>query len=194
VKIYSAEQIRKADAYTIANEPISSVDLMERAATSLFQALLNQITKEQQIYILCGSGNNGGDGLVLARLLVGQGFSVKVFYLKSDRYSDDFSVNLKRLINLTAVQINQISSNEDFPNFESCEVIVDALFGTGLSKPLRGIVSDLVHLANAANCKRVSIDMPSGLFADQLTDLDAAIFRADLTYSFQYPKLAFFFA
>lgn len=192
MKILALEQIREADRYTIENEPIASADLMERAANALFQWLLPRLRKEQGIHIFCGIGNNGGDGLVLARLLVNQGFDVNtsvVWYGPTG--SPDFLINLERLREIKYSKVADISAQTVFPAIESGDLVVDCLFGSGLNKPISGFVSGLVNHINDSGAFVVSVDMPSGLFADK--DSDAAhnhIIQADYTLTFEFAKLA----
>jgi len=186
--------IREADSYTIINEPVTSIDLMERAATALFNALVGKLQPTQQIVIFAGSGNNGGDGLVLARLLDQHNFPVKVYLVRfSEKGSPDFETNLLRLREQTSIVAKQISSESDFPELSAGWIVVDALFGSGLNKGVTGLVADLINYINKLEAVIVSIDIPSGLFADQPTDIKhSAVVSADYTYTFEWPKLAFF--
>lgn len=192
LKIFSSEQVRKADAYTIQNEPVSSIDLMERAAIASFDWMTtNQDLTEKRVLIFCGPGNNGGDGLAIARMLHKKQVEVSVFIPGEPvKKSEDFSVNLQRLKecgvetqSFDAFDLNQLTDNE---------IIVDALFGSGLSKPLEGIYKELVNQINTSKCITIAIDIPSGLLADKPIDpVKESIIRADYTLSFQFPKLAF---
>ena len=166
MKILSIEQIREADRYTIENEPISSEDLMERAAGQVFEWLMARVTKEHKVKIFCGNGNNGGDGLVVARRLTKAGIPNQVYMLPD------------------------LHSALDFPTFGPNEIIVDALFGSGLNRPVEGVAAELINYLNQQKAIRVSIDIASGLFADAPSP-NAAIFRPDYTLTFQMPKLAF---
>ncbi|MFA8449970.1 MAG: NAD(P)H-hydrate dehydratase [Bacteroidales bacterium] len=193
IKILPVENIRQADAYTIENEPISSVDLMERAATNAFNWILKRLKKEQTVHVFCGPGNNGGDGLVIARLLKFVGYKVCVYILDGvSSYSNDFLHNKHRLqeVDLSCVKI---SASDDVPNISSDDLIVDALFGSGLSKPIVGLLGDLIKRINAMKAVVISIDIPSGLFADRTSiKRGSNIIHADYTLSFEVPKLAFF--
>jgi ADP-dependent NAD(P)H-hydrate dehydratase / NAD(P)H-hydrate epimerase len=194
LKIFSSEQVRRADRYTILNEPVSSTDLMERAGTACINWLNNfKDIKNKSILIFCGPGNNGGDGLVIARLLHEQHIDVKAFIPEdTTTKSEDFTANLQRAascgVNLLPFDsINTISSGKDV-------IIIDALFGSGLSKPLEGIYKELVVMINNSNSVTISIDIPSGLYADKPVDLSReTCVKADYTLSFQFPKLAFLF-
>lgn len=191
MKILSVEQIREADKYTIENEPIESVDLMERAATKVFEWLYRRVSREKVIRIFCGMGNNGGDGLVVARLFYAQDIVPQVFMVcYSDKMSHDCEVNYYRLLNETQVPMFDIMSEDDFPPINDNDIIVDAIFGSGLNRPPQGMTADLISYLNQSHAIRIAIDIPSGLFADQPSAL-GFIFKADYTLSFQFPKLAF---
>ena len=191
MKILSTEQIRLADQYTIQNEPISSVDLMERAATQLFHWLRPQVNTESQVKIFCGMGNNGGDGLVLARLLYFDWVTPQVYMVRySEKMSPDCEANYQRLQKETKVPVYDIHSAEDFPTVNDKEIIIDALFGSGLNRPIEGLAEELIDYLNQQHGIRVAIDIASGLFADRPSPA-AAIFKADYTLTFQVPKLAF---
>jgi len=196
IKIFSVEKIREADAYTIKNEPVSSVDLMERAAKECFIWLAQKAKPLQAFVVFCGPGNNGGDGLVIARMLAGANYQVQVNILNlNDKYSADFQVNLKRLEAVENANIQYLSSeNPGFQDIPPQAIIVDAMFGSGLNKNLRGFPEQIVKQLNKLPNIKVSVDMPSGLFSDSSTvGRGVTIFMADYTISFQFPKLAFLF-
>lgn len=190
--IYNVATNREADKYTIENEPIASVDLMERASLACVEKLLDQgMTPEMPVYIFCGPGNNGGDGLAIARLLCRKGFIVRVFIPDPDEnYSQDFNINLERLQHMQT-EIRFLT-DFDIKEIEENAVLVDALFGSGLSRKLSGIYAETVQKINNAAGYKVSIDVPSGLYCDSVTDSDIIV-KADVTLTFQYPKLAFLF-
>lgn len=191
MKILSTEKIRQADQYTIQNEPIPSVDLMERAATQVFQWLITHINKECKIKIFCGMGNNGGDGLVVARLLFNEGFVSQVFMVRySEKMSHDCEVNYLRLQQETQVMVRDIRSEKDWPVFSEGDIIIDALFGSGLNRAIEGLTAELINHLNQQKAIRIAIDIASGLFADSPSPA-AAIFKPDYTLTFQMPKLAF---
>jgi len=199
MKILTTIQKREADQYTIQNEPISSVDLMERAAGLCTDWILKHWTdKKQQFKIFVGPGNNGGDGLVIARLLANAGFNPKIF-LVSEKLSSDAQINLERLLQYNNVKIFYLTAENSFPDFEQSDIIIDALFGSGLSKPLHGFVAQLVDKINQSGCQIISIDIPSGLlgednFSNQQKTQTAIIIKATCTLTFQTPWLSFFFA
>jgi hydroxyethylthiazole kinase-like uncharacterized protein yjeF len=189
MKILSAPQLREADTATIASEPIASIDLMERAATACFDWLMECFTAEQRFAIVCGIGNNGGDGLAIARMLLSAGKQVQVFLVGDAAIgSPDFTANYHKLHQSTITTITGAEGlTGDF------DVIIDALFGTGLNKPVKGVQAEIINALNSADAIRVAIDIPSGLYADDNTDNDGTVFKADYTLTFEQPKLAFFF-
>lgn len=190
MKIFTAEQIKKWDAFTIAHEPITSVNLMERAAGACFKWLLGKNFGLHHFRIFCGKGNNGGDGLALARLLTGHGCRASVYILELGNIgSPDFQTNLERLRSCSS-DIHFIRSAEFFPEIGETDMVVDALFGTGLHSPPEGISRELVEHINRCKAPIVSIDMPSGLYADK-TSKGNMVVRATITLSFQNHKLAF---
>ncbi len=189
MKIFSADQIRKWDQYTIHYEPIASIDLMERAAKKCVQWLLDNFLKAKSFKIICGKGNNGGDGLAIARLLSEKGLNVEVYILESGKLgTEDFQTNLQRL-HIIPVNIRYIQSPEHFPSFEKSDIIIDALYGSGINKPLEGLNEKLVQHINNTKYKVISIDVPSGLFMDESSS-GHTIIQADHTLSFQTQKLS----
>lgn len=191
MKIFSAAQIRAWDQYTIAHEPIASIDLMERAAQALAQWVIQHIAPDKTLYFFCGPGNNGGDGFALARLLREQFSNIQVYTIARSKQSPDCQTNRERLQKL-GVTINQLVSPADFPTICLGDMIIDALFGTGLNKSLEGLADELVQYLNNSTATCISIDMPSGLLADGPTT--RTVIKATHTLSFQCPKLAFLVA
>lgn len=197
MKILLSEQIREADAYTIKHEPIASVDLMERAAKALAEWIVNHFEADRKISIFAGSGNNGGDGLALARILTDKGYNCFVFVpVFNSKQSPDFLINKERLDKQGKVTIQYLEATDNLPSLDNSAVIVDGLFGTGLSRPLKGFAAKIVEHINLASeiAQIVAIDLPSGLFGEDNTqNQGGAIIRAHHTLTFQCPKLAFMF-
>jgi NAD(P)H-hydrate epimerase len=193
MKIFPGEEIKKADAYTIANEPIQSIDLMERAAKKLTKWISKRVDNTHVIRIFAGSGNNGGDGLALARLLAKKKYLVEVYIIKGEgKYSPDCETNLNRLQEIETLRINFLKEAKDFLLIDEDDIVVDALFGSGLSRPVSGFVAEIIDFINKSSAIKVAIDVPSGLFIDRHSnEKEGAIVRADYTLSFQMPKLAF---
>ncbi|GAA5029050.1 bifunctional NAD(P)H-hydrate repair enzyme [Marivirga lumbricoides] len=188
IKILSTEQVRKADEYTIKNEPISSINLMERASKKVAEWVLHRFSKKFKVCIIAGSGNNGGDGLAVARILNGYGYKVYVLLVLGGAGSDDFNENLDRLKNLSSV--NFVSKAEDFEGISGEKIYIDAVFGSGLSRDIEGEPAELIHTINQHYGVKLAIDIPSGIYADKHST-GKSIFKADHTLSFQTPKLAF---
>ena len=195
MKIFCSKQIAEIDVYTITSESLASIDLMERASSKLFEWIFKQYTLKQDFKIFVGPGNNGGDGLALARMLVEAKFEVEVYLINiSKELSPDCHINLERLKNLSHVRICEISKSDNFPSIPEKCVVVDALFGSGLSRPLGGLVKDLVKLINDSKAEVIAVDIPSGLFGeDNASNNLSDCIQADYTLSFQFPKLSFLF-
>jgi len=187
-----SSQMREADAYTIANEPIASIDLMERASKAFVGWFVNHFPEQNKsISIYCGTGNNGGDGLAITRMLDEHGYQkVKVFIARfTDKSTDDFNTNLERL-KKTSVSVTEIKNGEEFGE-EKAEIIIGALLGTGLNKPLSGDFKRLVTYLNDLKRTVVSVDVPAGLFSDGEMPKDAVALKSDLVITFQQPKISF---
>lgn len=195
MKILNTQQIREADTYTIKHEPIASIDLMERAARECENWYESHFKRARKVYIFCGTGNNGGDGLAIARLLNIYDYNVIVFIVRhSDKTSPDFSINLKQLKKSKNVDIIDISETSQLPELPDNIVIIDALLGSGLSKPLTGLLADVVEHINKSNASTIiSIDIPTGLFAEDNSSNTGKVICADYTLTFELPKLAFLF-
>ena len=195
MKILEVEKIRQADAYTIENEPIASADLMERAAVACLNWLLHRYPVSLGIRIICGPGNNGGDGFALARMLAEAGYFVEVYALSlGNQQSGDCLANMQRLLSTTDTKVTWLSSGDTLPDFEESDMIIDAIFGSGLSRQVEGFAADIIRQINTSPAKIISIDIPSGLFADASSIHNPnGIVQADFTLSFELPKLAFLF-
>ena len=192
MKIFKSSIVREADAYTIEHEPISSIDLMERAAGKCFKYISDKFENEDY-YIFAGPGNNGGDGLVVARLLAGAGKNVNVYIVKfTDKFSDDFKINLQRLEEQNKASVKELNAINFFPSINEDAIIIDAIFGSGLSRPVEGFPAEVIHKINSSKAYTIAIDIPSGLFGeDNSQNIKANIVKANLTLTFQFPKLSF---
>ncbi len=196
MKILTAEQIREADKYTIANEPISSIDLMERAAEACTSWLAEHFSKDTNFIVICGLGNNGGDGLAIARHLLAKELKVETFIIPFfSKASEDFSTNKKRLQEIKGAKLTEIKEPHDL-NFTSNKntVLIDAILGSGLSKPVDGKLADIIQRINTSRLPIVAIDMPSGLSMEDNTGFDRKnIINASFTLTFETPKLSLLF-
>ena len=191
MKIFSTSQVRALDAYTIEQEPVASIDLMERAAQAIFEAYAKSFDLQRPVLIVAGPGNNGGDALALARILVWVKTDVRVLLLHNGNLSADCETNLKQLRNLKAEIITEITDSFVFPNINKETVIVDGIFGSGLSRPAEGIFAESIEHINRSGCEVASIDVPSGLHGEHNPDISVPIVKATHTFTLQFPKLAF---
>ncbi len=197
MKIFTSAQIHEHDKYTIEHEPISSVDLMERAAKAITPDIAERWAANTPVVVFAGPGNNGGDALAVARMLADKGYQVRVYLFNiHNNLSADCSVNRKRLNESKKIKsFSEISLNFDPPQLTEDTLVVDGLFGSGLNKPLSGGFASLVKYINQSPSKVVSIDIPSGLMCEDNTyNIRTNIIRADVTLTLQYKKLAMMFA
>ena len=203
MKILSATQLKAIDAYTIEHEPITSINLMERASRAVADKICSRWDVNTPVKIFAGPGNNGGDALAIARMLGEANYKVYVYLFNtSDDLSPDCQVNKQRLIDFQDVKQNtlgvqnieftEITSQFKPPKLEVGDLVIDGLFGTGLSRPLNGGYASVVKYINASPATVVSIDVPSGLMCEDNTyNVMNHIVKANVTYTIQYPKLAF---
>jgi len=191
MKILPVELIRAADAFTIKNELISSIDLMERAASSCANWLGEKLNKQQKVKIFVGPGNNGGDGVAIARLLSEKGFAIQLYILCfTENFSKDFLKNQSRLPK--NIETFNINSEKDIPNICENDIVIDAIFGSGLTRPIFGFVAKVIRKINESKSLTISIDIPSGLFVDKtVSSSKGEIVFADYSLSFAPAKLAF---
>ena len=153
MKILNAAEIRLWDQYTIEHEPISSINLMERAAATCVQWIKEAGLLPHSFAIFCGKGNNGGDGLAIARMLAAEHCTVEVYILEfGHKGTDDFQVNLERL-HQARTDIRYIQTEKNFHEFKPGEIIIDALFGSGLNRPLEAVTAKLVEHINQSGCR-----------------------------------------
>jgi NAD(P)H-hydrate epimerase len=193
MKLFNIENIRLIDELTVKYEPISSLSLMERAATAFYNRFRTLYGDIKHVYVLCGPGNNGGDALAVARMLKDAKCDVTVFLFENKKLSDNCLKNKQRILDeyprtlkiFTDSFVEPLVLNEN-------SIIIDGLFGSGLTRPISGIYSQAVQWINNCSCEVVSIDIPSGLFGDVEMLEDQPIVKANLTLTFQFPKLSFF--
>jgi len=192
-KIFTTAQIRLCDSYTIANEPIASIELMERAAKAIFN-YLNDVIVTDCFEVYCGQGNNGGDGLAVARMLASVNKKVKVYIIKEkEKGSLDYDLNFEQLKKIKQVECIEIISKIDLINPERDVIIIDALLGTGLKQMAKGLTKDAIDFLNEQKNEKIAIDIPSGLLCDEPALEGGSIVKATVTLSFQFMKLAFLF-
>jgi len=198
MKFFSTSQIRQLDKFTIENEPIASIDLMERAAGAIYEKYLQTFSYKLPVCVFAGSGNNGGDALAVARMLLFKGLSVQVFLIRNTKLSDDCERNRQRLQDEFPNSLTELKTEFIAPQIKTDTVIIDGLLGSGLSRPLTGLFAKAVEWINQSGCKVVAIDIPSGLHGEELalstegeSEKTSYIVKADNTFSLQFPKLAF---
>jgi len=196
MKIFTSHQISELDHFTMEHEPIRSIDLMERAAKALAQAIASRWDARKPVVVFAGPGNNGGDALAVARLLAERSYGVEVYLFNiNNKLSEDCAANKQRLLNVRRVKaFNEVVEEFDPPQLDADTLVVDGLFGSGLNKPLTGGFASLVKYINQSPATIVSIDVPSGLMTEDNTyNVRANIIRADVTLTLQQKKLAFLF-
>ncbi len=197
MKIFTSAQIHELDKYTVEHEPITSLNLMERAAKALTRAIEEEWSNRTPVVVFAGPGNNGGDALAVARMLCEDGYLVNVFLFNvHNKLSADCASNKKRLMEAKRVKLfTEITVNFDPPQLDADTLVVDGLFGSGLNKPLAGGFAAMVKYINQSPAKVVSIDIPSGLMTeDNSYNIHANIIRADLTLTLQQKKLSMLLA
>ena len=196
MKIFTNAQIKELDKYTIEHEPVSSINLMERAAKALTRAITDVWNNSVPVVVFAGPGNNGGDALAVARMLGDLGYQVSVYLFNiRGHLSEDCAINKRRLTDSKrAKEFIEVTQEFDPPRLEKGMLVVDGLFGSGINKPLAGGFASLVKYINASSAEVVAIDVPSGLMTEDNTyNVRANTIRADLTLTIQQPKLSFLF-
>lgn len=196
MKIFPSALIKELDAFTIENEPIASIDLMERAAKALTNAIIRQWNNTTPVTLFAGPGNNGGDALAVARLLAEKAYKVEVYLFNTKgELSPDCQTNKELLEVMDEVTFTEVSTQFVPPHLTADHLVVDGLFGSGLNKPLTGGFAAVVKYINASPATVVAIDIPSGLMGeDNSFNTPNTIIHADYTFSLQLPKLSFLFA
>lgn len=193
MKLLNANQIKSADKFTLEEQKISSLQLMERAAETAVEYLISKFRNTQKFYIFCGKGNNGGDGFAIARLLYQKSYDVEVFTdLSNINFSDEAKTNFQKVKSISGIDLNDFSEVENM-RFKANSIILDCIFGIGLNRKIEGKIERLIQVLNTINLKKNSIDIPSGLLSDGFTPNDFTVLKADETLSFQLWKKAFFY-
>jgi NAD(P)H-hydrate epimerase len=194
MKIFTIDQIKELDRYTILHEPIESIDLMKRASQCFVDFFQSEITTDRPIYIFAGYGNNGGDALVVAKLLIHLGYHVTTYLFNTEnKLSPNCETNKNALLLLPHANFIEITNNFSPPLLQKNDVVIDGLFGSGLNRPLTGGFAAVVKFINQSKATVYSIEIPSGMFGDDNSaNNPETIIRADITPTFQTPKLSFF--
>lgn len=197
IRIYTGEQLRRIDAYTIERQDIRSIDLMERASLAFVEQFTQLFPTDRPVVVFAGPGNNGGDALAISRLLVERGFSLDVYLLNTvSRLSADCSEERQRLLHVESERLvfHEVSKQLNVPHLSADAIVIDGIFGTGINRPLGGGFAAIVQYINASPATVVAIDVPSGLMTENNDSNDSErIMRAHHTITFQTPKLAFLF-
>jgi hydroxyethylthiazole kinase-like uncharacterized protein yjeF len=190
--ILSSKQISEADKATVVKNNISSIELMEHAATLCFKWLHSRLQGDGvKIHVFCGIGNNGGDGLVIARHLFEHGYNVHCYVVNfSDKRTEEFLYNYNLLKGI-GVWPKVITHIDEFPELNYEDIVVDAIFGNGLSRKPTGFVKKLIQYLNSTNAFSLAIDFPSGLFNHKAVSDKESVLKAGHVLTFQTPKLPF---
>lgn len=194
MKIFSRDQLAQIDRLTISYEPIAEIDLMERASSALTGWLINHYSPDTRIAIFAGPGNNGGDALAIARMLSGHGFAIHIFLpALGPKRSEASRINLGRLDQYPEILMTELNDRRDFSELTKYDLILDGLYGSGLSRPLEGFVAEIIEWINESGVEVVSIDIPSGLMCDENMHNNGSVIRASCTLTLESPKLSLFF-
>lgn len=191
MKILNATQIKELDAYTIQHEPVPSIELMERASRAFVKRLQKLLQPDARLRVYCGTGNNGGDGLAITRILLQMGYAVTAVVIHyNDSLSADAAENYQKLKTEFPEKLVDVHEETDLPPLDADAIAIDALVGSGLNKPVQGLLAAGIALVNQHR-RIVSVDVPSGLYTDRSSAEQSAIVRSSLTLTFHAPKLAF---
>lgn len=190
-KLFTASQIRAWDNYTIKHEPISSIHLMERATIAFKNWFVSNYNPIQKVHLFCGPGNNGGDGFAISRILVQKGYHVTPYLVNSsNKLSDDCQQNYQKL-----AHVETISEVSDFTQetINKNDIIIDAIFGSGFSRPMSGIYKAIIEKLNSINCNKIAVDIPSGMYSDSQNLVSDTVLKVAIIVTFQTMKRSFFY-
>ena len=195
MKIFRNDQIRAIDRYTIENEGVSALELIERVAEAATCEIISRWRPNKRIASFAGPGNNGADALAIARMLIEQGYRPEIFLFNigGNRLNADCLACRDRLLEYGDIDYTEVKGNFTLPDLSRNYLVIDGLFGSGLREPLSGGFMALVRYINESGAMVVSIDVPSGMFSDWNNGvINRNIIHADLTLAIQFPRLAFF--
>lgn len=196
MKIFTTKEIREIDRYTIENEGVDGLELMDRAATGVTLEVMSRFRPKQRIVIFAGSGNNGGDALLVAAKLYEHGYSPEVilFNVRSSQLSPACEACRNMLLSMDNVRFTEVVSTYAPPELGNSDVVIDGLFGTGLRTPINSGFATLIRYISDSGAYVISIDVPSGLCGEWNSGTPRYnIMRANLTLTFQFERLSFFF-
>lgn len=193
LKILKSEQIREIDKYTIKYGPVKSIDLMEQTAKQILEKITQLFLPQESFCLFAGAGNNGGDVIALYRLMLKKNISAQLFITNpSEQFSPDNRENI-RILEQMHIPYNYWKTTDNFQLLNKNHIIIDGIFGSGLSRPVEGFYAALINFLNTLPNKKIAIDIPSGLFGEDNRQNNGAIICADITLSIQFPKLSFFY-
>ena len=196
MRFFTSELLHEIDNATCEAQNIDSLELMERAANAACYEIISRFLPGQRIIVVAGPGNNGGDALALARLLIERGYrNIEIFLFNiKGKLSHDCDEERKRLITIDGINFTEVSHEFTPPYLGKNDVVIDGLFGSGLKSPLQGGFIMLARYINESGAYVISLDIPSGLFGENNENvLHRDIVHANLTLAFQLPRLSFFF-
>lgn len=188
MKIFKTSQVREIDKRTLEKEDITSSMLMDRASLALYNRIRKLINKNDEVLILAGPGNNGGDALSVSLMMEEAGYKIKNCLCFFDKkISADTSLREKKLTNKISIK-----KAGDLPDLNQFDIIIEGLFGSGLNRPAEGDFAEIIKEVNKSSAKKISIDIPGGLFGEdnRLNNKDTII-KAEYTLSLQFPKISF---
>ena len=197
MKLFPVAQIKVCEEITLLQQNIKSLTLMEQAAAAACRWIKSKYPGKQTFLVLCGMGNNGGDGLALTRMLLQEGFSAKAIVLKhAEQFAENTTENLKLLHQLSPENIEIVEEGHFVSDLSKDIIVIDAIFGIGLNRPLKGWVAEFISEINELTNTKIALDISSGLPVDSVPALivdekNAAIFKANYTLSFQFYKRVF---
>lgn len=196
MKIFSSEIIKEIDKATCEAQGISSLELMERAASAVCCELMARFNPTQRMVIFAGPGNNGGDALAVARMLFEQGYRKLEIFLFNvmGKLSHDCNEELKQIREIEGIDFTEVTKDFQTPYLSDSDVVIDGLFGSGFKGRLQKGFLTLVNYINDSGAYIISIDVPTGLtgeWNDNVSRRDMV--HANLTLTFQFPRLSFFF-
>lgn len=197
MKIFTTENIRNIDRFTIEQEGVSSLELIHRVAEGVVSEILSRWTPTTPTVIFAGSGNNGADALIVGKLLIEAGFKplILLFNFNGNSLSRDCRTAKRELLEHHDVNLVEIIDRAELPVLTPRHLVIDGLFGTGLRDPLEGGFKTLARNISESGADVVSIDIPSGMFGDwNARVIGRDVVHATVTMTVQFPRLAFFIA
>jgi len=193
MKIPDSKQMHELDTKTIEIQKISSTELMERASTELSKYINKNYNKEKHVVIFCGTGNNGGDGLCIARILYNFGWNnIDCYLVKySEKSSADNLLNYEKLKKMSGVTLCDIHQETEIPELKDTDIVIDAIFGTGLNRGIEGLCAEVIKKINESGAEIIAIDIPSGL-SDYATcnEIKGEVVKATQTLTIQSPTVS----